>query len=167
MSAPVHREAARVLLLDGRDRLLLLQGGDPSRPDVGLWWMTPGGGIDAGESPEAAALRELREETGLAQAVLGPVVWQRTAEFEFDGVRYRQREVFFLARVPPAHGRPEVEVVHTGWTDLERRAMTGHRWWSLAELAATTEVVYPTVLAAELRRLLADGPPPTPVEVAA
>lgn len=32
------------------------------------WWQMPQGGIDAGEEPRAAALRELREETGITQA---------------------------------------------------------------------------------------------------
>lgn len=36
---------------------------DPEGP--GRWWQMPQGGIDAGEDPAAAALRELWEETGI------------------------------------------------------------------------------------------------------
>ncbi|MDT4989246.1 MAG: hypothetical protein QOI74_3340, partial [Micromonosporaceae bacterium] len=58
------RRAARVLLLDAAGRLLMLRGHDPARPDH-RYWFTVGGGIDDGETPVGAAVRELFEETGL------------------------------------------------------------------------------------------------------
>ena len=159
MADLLERAAARVLLLDGRDRLLLFHGGDPARPENGSWWITPGGGLEIGEDAEAAALRELREETGLFGVVLEGPVWQRVAEFEFDGLGYRQSEVFFLARVD-AH-----DVDTSGFDDVEQRAMVGHRWWSIDEIDASQDVIYPRRLAVELRRLLEDGLPETPYEV--
>ena len=88
-------------------------------------------------------------------ALEGPV-WQRVAEFEFDGLGYRQSEVFFLARVD-TH-----EVDTSGFDDLERRAMVGHRWWSIDEMDRSDDVIYPRRLPVEMRRLLADGLPETP-----
>ncbi len=38
------------------------------RDGTGNWWQMPQGGIDAGEAPDAAALRELTEETGMRSA---------------------------------------------------------------------------------------------------
>ncbi len=42
----------------------------PNDEGKGLWWQMPQGGIDAGEDPQAAALRELSEETGVRSARL-------------------------------------------------------------------------------------------------
>ena len=60
----IDRRAARVLLVDAAGRALLLHGGDPVRPEQ-RWWFTPGGGLQAGETPAEGAARELLEETGL------------------------------------------------------------------------------------------------------
>ena len=61
MSAPVPRLAVLAVVLRG-EQVLLVRRANP--PDAGLWGY-PGGKVDWGETVEAAALRELAEETGL------------------------------------------------------------------------------------------------------
>lgn len=147
-SNPVDRVAARVLLLDAAERVLLFRGQDPREPERGSWWLTPGGGLDPGETPAQGAARELFEETGLrldAAFLAGPV-HERVAEFVFDGQAYRQSEQFFLARV-------HAHEVHTGgFTALEVASMLEHRWWSPAELRGSDVVVYPEALVEVLAR---------------
>jgi 8-oxo-dGTP pyrophosphatase MutT (NUDIX family) len=147
----VDRRAARVLLVDAADRVLLLRGTDPADPSLGEWWFTPGGGLDEGEQPAQAACRELAEETGLVLSAgqLGPVVHERVAHFTFSGTTYRQAEVFYLARID----RHEVDTA--GWTPLEVASVLEHRWWPRTDLAGTAERVYPVDLVAVLDRALA------------
>jgi 8-oxo-dGTP pyrophosphatase MutT (NUDIX family) len=138
----IERRAARVLLLAGRS-VLLIKGTDPARPEEGSWWLTPGGGIDADESLESAAVREVFEETGLQldADALGPVIATRVAEFEFEHRRFRQTEWFFAVEVPAFAPRAH------GWDDLERRSLLDQRWWSVDDLLRTGETIYPSELA--------------------
>lgn len=138
---PVVRNAARVLLLDPAGRVLLVRGGDPERPEAGTWWITPGGGLEPGEDARTAAIREAFEETGHRVAELEGPVARRSSVFPFDGRLIEQREQYFVARVPAFEPTTE------GWTELERRALTGLRWWTVEELRATEDTVYPERLA--------------------
>jgi 8-oxo-dGTP pyrophosphatase MutT (NUDIX family) len=148
---PRPRQAGRVLVIDPAGRVLLLQGFDPASPKS-LHWVTIGGGTDYGEGTAQAALRELWEETGIkatAGELIGPV-WQRTTEFSFAGLRYRQEEDYYVVRVG------EVQVSLANLDPIERETVTGYRWWSREELAATTEAFFPAELP-ELLRLAGDA----------
>ncbi|PPK95959.1 ADP-ribose pyrophosphatase YjhB (NUDIX family) [Kineococcus xinjiangensis] len=143
------RSAARVVVLDGASRVLLVRGGDPAVPGS-RWWFTPGGGIAAGESPAEAAARELAEETGIAvapAALTGPVL-RRAPVFEWLGRSCRQEELFYLARLPSP---PRLS--RAGWTALERATLDDVRWWAAGELAVTADDVYPPSLAEHVERL--------------
>jgi len=139
--------------------VLLFRGGDPGRPQAGTWWFTPGGGIDPGESTESAARRELKEETGLAVARIGPVVLRRHVEHEFEGVRYAQEEEFFAVRCS------RFELSQAGWTATERRVVVEYRWWTQAELCQSQAMIYPSDLAAVLELLQGPGPGANPAVV--
>lgn len=140
---PRQRPAARVLCLDPGGRVLLLRWRDPV--DGTIFWEPPGGGLEPGESPLAAARRELNEETGLpADVVLDRwVVVQR--DFRWRGRHYRGPETFFLGQVAVA----EVPGAH-GLTGGEEGALLGHGWFTRQELAACREPIQPPELAAIL-----------------
>ena len=156
------RRSARVILLDADDRVLLWYLiWDDARPELGEGWMTPGGGVDPGESIAEAAARELAEETGLVVAPedLGErVAWREGhAEFGFGTGTYR--DDYFLLRVD-AH---EVDV--SGHQDLERSHILGHRWWPVGELPQIAELLTPLGLVGLLEDLISGRAVETPVRL--
>jgi ADP-ribose pyrophosphatase YjhB (NUDIX family) len=146
-----------VIVLDDDDRVLLVKF---EFPDGRTVWATVGGGLEAGETHEDAARRELIEEAGLDGVELGSPVWTRTHVFEL-GIRWDgQTETYFLVRTPPFEPRPQ----HS-WAELSAEGVTAIRWWTLAELEATDAVFAPSRLPLLLRELILHGPPAEPIDV--
>src|SRR5476649_219159 len=123
----------RALVVDAAERVLLMRFENPANGDV--WWATPGGGIDEGETDEVALRRELLEEAGLRDFEPGPVVWVREHVLPWDRHLWRQRERFHLVHVERHQVEPTI--------DLEAERVYGHRWWTLEELEQSHENLAP------------------------
>jgi 8-oxo-dGTP pyrophosphatase MutT (NUDIX family) len=153
------RRSARVLVLDAADRLLLIRSAlVPGKPEHGYAWFTPGGEVEASEDLASAAARELREETGL-HAMPGDLmlVAYTTGQADLGWASGLIRDDFFLLRVV-AH-----QVDPAGMTAFERTHYHGHRWWTQAELAASSETIHPNNLAGLAAELIAGRVPASPV----
>lgn len=156
-TAATIRDAARILLLDDEDRLLLFRIDDMPRPGITLW-LTPGGGVQPGESFEEAALRELWEETGLRDVPLGPCVWRREWRGQGPGGLLEQRERYFLVRCAC------FEPVRDHFEAHEHEMMAAHRWWRLEEIVASRDYFIPRHLGRLLAPLMAGEIPPEPID---
>jgi 8-oxo-dGTP pyrophosphatase MutT (NUDIX family) len=103
MTAPTStvtpRIGARVLLLDPADRVLLIHALGPTDPEH-HWWELPGGGLDDGEDLQAAARREVAEESGIMLTTLGRELWVRESRFHYKGRDHHRIEHVFLGRTP-------------------------------------------------------------------
>jgi len=136
----LERDAVRVVLTDEGGRVLLFHA---VTDDVGPagWWELPGGGIDEGESFLDAAVREIREETGLVldPAQFGPPAWRRDTTWRARGLRRLQHEVVVAARVP-GH-RPDIRT--DGQTATELEIYVEARWWEVADVLRSQVRFYP------------------------
>jgi 8-oxo-dGTP diphosphatase len=153
------RRAVRAIVVDSEERVALVRFEFPDR----IVWAAPGGGIEDGESEDAALVRELDEELGLtlSEDELGPVVWTRThvvrmGRWDGQTERYRLQRLEAALEVAP----------RLGLERLRAEGVAEIRWWTLDELLHASGVEFaPRRLPTLLRALLRDGPPDTPLDV--
>ncbi|GAA1209628.1 NUDIX hydrolase [Rhodoglobus aureus] len=145
---PVNRATSRVLLFDRDQRFLLFLTKAPDTSGVARW-LTPGGGVDPGESHYEAAVRELQEETGLVLTELGEPVWTHDFAVEWDAADHDTGHAVFYSASTDAF-----EPSDAMWTDDERVDVLEHRWWTLDDLAATQDCFEPTELVSVIRTQL-------------
>ena len=146
MPAPIQRRSARAILLDRSGRVLLIRYAVPRDGKTFVFWATPGGSVEVGETDLEAAQREINEELALNVTLTGPI-HHSVDTFTHEGALVENADVFYLGRFDQ-----EVPRLHAV-TDEERAAMQVARWWSSEEVDNATETIFPRDLVGILRRL--------------
>jgi 8-oxo-dGTP pyrophosphatase MutT (NUDIX family) len=156
----LDRPSARVIVIDGTNSVLLFQVKDPLDPKPPLW-ITPGGGINPGETLSEAAARELSEETGLVvdPAELGDPVATCRGEWTFRGQPLYSVETFFAWRTD------RFEISTAGWEPLEHEVHAAWRWWTIEEIDTTSERLLPELLGDVARSITRGTIGASPIEL--
>jgi predicted amidohydrolase len=147
---PVRR-AVRVLLVDPAGRTLLAQFGDDH--PAARWWVPPGGGMEAGEDDLTTARRELHEEVGRDDLVIGERLGIRGGTFRPADRWFTQYERWYLCRCDAFEVAPEVVAA------VRAEGIRAMRWWSVDELRREDVLTGPRGLADLLERVLAGDLP--------
>jgi len=149
----IERDVVRLVVQDVGGHVLLFWTHEGSMPELGHWWELPGGGIDEGETYVEAAVRELREETGIqiVPEQVGAPTWRRTASFRHRQTRRLQHEV--VAVVGLGVVGPDVDGAQR--LDYEKEDYVDFSWLPVAEIVASSERFYPGRLPELLPDLLA------------
>jgi 8-oxo-dGTP pyrophosphatase MutT (NUDIX family) len=153
-----RREAARVILIDERSRVLLTAVRDPD--DGVVVWIAPGGTAEQGETIEQTALRELAEEIDGPPdyRLIGPV-WKRHFLHTFAGIEWDRFEWYFVASVAASEIR-DVRETGEGAAYFE-----SWRWWTFDELIRHEGPLAPADLASLLSPLLRGELPAEPLHI--
>lgn len=131
-----------VRVIRGEIHVLLIR--DPYRN-----WGLPKGHVEPGEDDRGAAVREVTEETGLDQLVLGPPVKTIDWSFRFRGRRIHKYCAFFLMASGSGTARPE-----------RSEGISDCRWVRLGDALHTISYDNAREVLVQARRILRREPPP-------
>lgn len=160
------RNSVKVLLLNEKQEILLMCAEDPKTTTAegkyhGRFWFPIGGQIEANESIQEAAIREIFEETGIKEkeVELGPIVWFGEFDLVLNGVLTHLKQTFIVAKTKKQNvslARPD------NW---EKKCVKEVSWFSLERILSCDEVIYPVLLPEYLPDILSGKYPQKPLEI--
>jgi len=159
------RNSARAIVLNRKNEVLLLKFSfadfkDNIDTQVHEFWVTPGGGLEYGESFLDALRREMLEEIGVSVQGEPAHIWTRDVILEWEGKAFLSHERYFLVNLDSD------SVDNSRMTANEKRTLKGTRWWSVTEIQESNEAFRPPELGAELGNIITGGISQVPIAIA-
>lgn len=137
---PGLRKTSRVIVMDPTGAILLFKTMAPDSSGFSRW-ITPGGGVDPGETHAQAALRELFEETGRRFLDVGQPVWVYDFEVAWDQADHdRGHAEYFLVRTE------RFEPSNEFWTVEEHHDVSAWGWFRSSEIGSAATPYEPAFL---------------------
>lgn len=155
------RKSSRAIVLNEENQIFLFKYKFDYIAEDKAIWITPGGGLEEGESFEDALKRELFEELGVQIIGNCPEVYYRNPIYTLkSGEKVQSVEKFFLVALD------DEAFSFVYWTESEKKRMRAGKWWSVEEIEQSGEEFFSKDILRIIAELSGGKLPGGPQEIA-
>ncbi|MGF7143338.1 8-oxo-dGTP pyrophosphatase MutT (NUDIX family) [Anaerotaenia torta] len=157
----ITRKSSRAIILNKKNEIFLFQYHFDYFIKGNIVWITPGGGLEEGESFDMALEREVFEELGIQiNRDYQQIYYRNPVYYLKNGEIAQCEERFFLVY---ADGN---DFSYTNWTESENTRMLDGKWWSADEIKQSDDEFFTNDIIDILNNLSAGQIPMVPIEIA-
>jgi len=155
------RKSSRAIILNKKKQMFLFQYQFDYLADDEAIWITPGGGLEVGESFDDALKRELYEELGIQLKQSYKQVYYRNPIYTLkNGNQVQSEERFYLIYLN------EETFLYDSWTESEKKRMLKGKWWSVEEIKLSSDKFFSEDILSIITNLSDGIMPQEPKEIA-